>query len=142
MTILQHLFGTRSKIEPREVLLSCLWSFTRHGQEEISFPQILDSILCLQQTLPLRYEFSKDVLYSSKLFADIARLEENGYIRRYVYTHDGLLPKSYVTLTMLGQGHAEKTAQELNQATLNLIREAVETSIAQHKEYWRLYPRI
>lgn len=142
MPILQHLFRRRAKIEPREVLLSCLWSFTTHGQEEISFPQILDSILSIQRTLPLGYEFSRDVLYSNKLFAHIAQLEENGYIRRYEYTHDGLLPKSYVTLTMLGRGRAEKTDRELDEPTLNLVSEAVETSIAQHKEYWRLYPRI
>jgi DNA-binding PadR family transcriptional regulator len=72
----------------------------------------------------------------------MSELEENGYIRRYIYTHDGLLPTSYVTLTMLGRGHAQKTAQELNQPTLSLIDQAVETSMDRHKEYWRLYPRI
>ncbi len=142
MSILQRLLGRKTETPSREILLECLWSFTTHGQEEISLPEVLDSILYLQRSVPLGYEFSKDVLYSSGLFADINQLEENAYIRRYEYTHDGLLPKGYVTLTMPGRGHAQKVARELNQATLSLISQAVETSIAQHKDYWRLYPRI
>ncbi len=140
--IFKLLFEREAKLRSEKVLLECLRSFTSHGSEEISLPEILDSILYLKRRLPLDYEFSRDVLYSDRLFSHMSELEENGYIRRYIYSHDGLLPTSYVTLTMLGRGHAEKTAQELNQPTLSLINQAVETSIDQHKEYWRLYPRI
>jgi hypothetical protein len=146
MSIIQRIskvFSKReAKIQSEKVLLECLRSFTDHGNKEISLPEILDSILYLKQRLPLDYEFSRDVLYSSKLFSHMSELEEDGYIHRYVYTHDGLLPTSYVTLTMLGRGHAQKTAHQFNQPTLNLINQAVETSIERHKEYWRLYPRI
>ena len=140
--IFKLFFRREAKIQSEKVLLECLRSFTNHGNEEISLPEILDSILYLKQSLPLDYEFSRDVLYSSELFSHISDLEENGYIHRYVYSHDGLLPNSYVTLTMLGRGHAQETAQELSQPLLSLIDRAVETSIDRHKQYWRLYPRI
>ena len=142
MSILEHFFRKRGKIESRGILLSCLWWFTKRGQEEISLPQILDSVQSLQRTLPLGYEFSRDVLYSRKLFEDIGQLEENGYIRRYEYFHDGLLPKGYVALTVLGRGRGEQTSHQLDEPTRSLVSEAVEKSIAQHKDYWRLYPRI
>lgn len=137
----RRLFRRSAKMHSCDVLLACLLSFTKRGQEEISLPEILDGALHVQEGLPLGYEFSKDILYSSKFFGDIARLEESGYIRRYVYTHDAFLPKSYVTLTMLGRGHAEKTAKGLSQPVLDIIGHAVDTSIAQHRESWRLYPR-
>jgi len=117
-------------------------SFTKRGEEEISLPEVFDGVLRLQEALRLGYEFSKDFLYSSKVFEDIAQLEEHGYVRRHVYTHDGFLPKSYVTLTMLGRGHAEMVAQHLTEPTQEAISEAVQTSIADHKEYWRLYSRM
>jgi hypothetical protein len=134
-------FGQSGKIRSRDVLLACLQSFTNHGEGEISLPEILDSALHIQEAVPLGYEFSKDILYSSKFFRDIAELEENGYIRQYVYAHDSFLPKGYVTLTMLGRGHAEKTARGLPQSVLEIIANAVDTSLTQHKSYWRLYSR-
>jgi hypothetical protein len=140
--IFKLFFKPGGKIESEKVLLECLRSFTNHGNEEISLPEILDSVLYLKERLPLDYEFSRDVLYSDRLFSHMSELEENGYIRRYIYAHDGLLPTSYVTLTMLGRGHAQKTAREFNEPTLSLIDQAVETSIDRHKEYWRLYPRL
>jgi DNA-binding MarR family transcriptional regulator len=140
--LLEPFHRRARKIQSEKVLLECLRCFTDYGNEEISLPEILDSILYLKRKLPLDYDFSRDVLYSAKLFSHMSKLEQNGYIRRYVYTHDALLPISYVTLTMLGRGHAQKIAQEFSQPTLTLINDAVKTSIGQHKEYWRLYPRI
>jgi hypothetical protein len=137
----RNVFGQSAKIHSCDVLLVSLLSFTKRGQEEISLPEILDSALHVQEGLPLGYEFSRDILYSGELFRDMAQLEESGYIRRYVYTHDSFLPKGYVTLSMLGRGRAEKRAQGLSQPVLDIIGRAVDTSIAQHRESWRLYPR-
>jgi hypothetical protein len=138
----RNLFGQSAKIHSCDVLLVCLLSFTKRGREEISLPEILDGALHVQEGLPLGYKFSTDILYSSELFRDIAQLEEVGYIRRYVYTHDSFLPKGYVTLSMLGRGRAERTAKGLSQPVLDIIGHAVDTSMAQHKESWRLYPRV
>jgi hypothetical protein len=140
--MLRKLLGLRDKVEARDVLLACLFLFTEQGEEEISVPEILEGISRLQGVLPLGYDFSKGFLYSSKLFVHITQLEENGYIRRYQYTHDGFLPKSYVALTMLGRGRAEKTTEQLPQPTIDALREAVGAAVAQHREYWRLYARI
>jgi len=138
----RHLLRRASENESRDVLLACLLSFTKRGQEEISLPEILDGVFHLKQALRLGYEFSRDLLYSSRLFEDIAQLEEHGYVRRHVYTHDAFLPKSYVTLTMLGRGHAEMVTQHLTEPTLEAISKAVQVSIGDHKEYWRLYSRV
>ena len=140
--MLRQLFGRAGKAEPKDVLLACLLLFTKHGKDELSLPEVLDSVSRLQASVPLGYEFAKGFLYSSRLFAHISQLEENGYLRRYEYTHDGLLPKSYITLTMLGRGRAEKSNKQLSQLTLDAISQAVETSMEQHREYWRLYPRL
>jgi DNA-binding PadR family transcriptional regulator len=140
--MLEKLFSRATRIDPRRILLSCLLSFVKHGQEEISLPQILDGVSHLQKSIALGYEFSPGFLYSPNLFTDIARLEEEGYIRQYEYAHDGFLPKSYVSLTMLGRGTAEREAKRLSQPVVTMIDEGVERAIAQHKEYWRLYARL
>ncbi|MBI1956399.1 MAG: hypothetical protein HYS38_08405 [Acidobacteria bacterium] len=140
--MLKQLFHRSTKLRSQDVLLNSLLCFTNHGREEISLPEILESLRLLQEAVPLGYEFTKDFLYSSKLFEDITQLEENGCITRYEYTHDGLLPKSYVTLTMLGRGRAQATFLNTTEDLKNVIGQAVEASIAQYRESWRLYPRI
>jgi hypothetical protein len=137
-----RLFGRRHETEDRQILLGCLLSFIKHGHEDVSLPEVLEGVSRLREVIPLAYEFSKDFLYSGDLFADIAQLEEDGYLRRHEYAHDGLLPKSYVTLTLLGRGTAERTAERLGDPIVSKIDEAVENAIAQHREYWRLYPRM
>ena len=113
--MLRRLSTRSTKLDSRGILLACLLSFTNQGKETISLPEFLESVLHLQRALPLGYECSKDFLYSSKLFADIAEIQDSGYIRRYEYTHDGLLPKSYATLTLLGRGRAQKVTQKLDE---------------------------
>ena len=137
-----QLFTRRAGVEPRHILLGCLFSFAKHGHEEVSLPEVLDTVSEVQTTLPLGYEFSRDVHYSGQLFSDLTELEESGYIRRYQYTHDGLLPKGYVALTMLGRGRAERTVEQMTPPMAEVINTAVQSAISRHADYWRLYPRI
>lgn len=139
--MLENIFRRRSRQDARGVLLGTLWSFSKLGQEEVSLPEILDAASSIKELLPPSRS-TGEFGFSAGVLAWIEDLVENGYVHRYEYTHDGLLPRSYVELTDLGRGRARAVVEELSPQKTALIERNVKAAIGHHRENWRLYARI
>ncbi|MBN2075192.1 MAG: hypothetical protein JW762_06550 [Dehalococcoidales bacterium] len=130
--------NTQNKLD---YLLAAFYLFSNLGRNEVSISEFQESIREFQRAFPLGYSFSDRFLLSTDLLYDIKILDNKGYIRDYHYRLDGLLPKRFLALTILGRGAGKKALEILSTEITENLTEAVERAISNYKKRWRLWVR-
>jgi hypothetical protein len=128
-------------INKLDFLLVTLYLFTELGRDEVSISEFQESVHKIQQIIPLGYSFSERFLLSIDLLVDLKELDYKGYIRDYHYRLDGLLPKRFLALTVLGQGRGKSKLQMLSDDVSENLKRIIESAIKNYKERWRLWVR-
>lgn len=134
----------RLRAKQLDLLVALIAEFGKKGREEVSFPEILESLEQLNDFLPLKYSFPAPCSYPPELQDHLSSLEYNGFIRRFRIQHDSFLPKAYITLTALGRGHAKNVVVELQTRESTLmeqIRKQVEGVVERSADWWKLWGR-
>lgn len=124
-----------------ETLLAILYLFSEHGKEEVSLGEVQECVSKLQNEFPLGYEFFETFLCSFDLFADLEKLCGEGYIRRYTYSHDTLLPKNFIRLIPSGRWSAKKIMPGLPPDMIEAINRNVVSAINNYKKRWGSWAR-
>ena len=124
-----------------DVVRAVLNEFAQQGNEEISLPALTESIMELQKTNQIGYEFPEGLFYCYTLSEDLRRLEFSGELTSYEYRHDGFLPKSYFASTLIGQHKASRAVEKLDPTLRIAIRNSVANAIELDSNRWRLFGR-
>ncbi len=129
------------EVSKDELLLVTLGVFDTHGKQEISLGEIHDSILSIQEEIPLGYSFSDAVLYSPEVMDTLRKLSAEGLVHRYVYREDAFLPTTFVTMTPLGKLRSKKLQSDVSSKVSSSIDKAVESAIGSYNQRWRFWSR-
>jgi len=124
-----------------ETLLTILYFFSEHGKEEVSLGEVQESVSKLQKEFPLGYEFFETFLCSFDLFTDLDKLSGEGYIRRYTYSHDTLIPKNFIRLMPTGSWSAKRIVRGLPPDMIEAINRSVVSAISNYKKRWGSWAR-
>ena len=124
-----------------DTLLALLHAFGLQGSEESSFPEITDSVVELQKTHDLGYDFPEGVFYCYSLSEELQELQFAGYLNHYEYRHDGFLPKSFFGLTDLGIRRAHVLFDGLSPMLREAIVNSVGIAIQRDTGRWGLFAR-
>ena len=124
-----------------ETLLAILYLFAEHGKEEVSIGEVQECVFKLQKEFPLGYDFFETFLCSLDLFTDLEKLCEEGYSRRYTYSHDTLLPKNFIRLVPSGRWSAKKIIQGLSPDMIEALNRNVVSAIRNYKKRWGSWAR-
>lgn len=135
------LQGRAKELPHREILLAILYLFAEHGKEEVSLSEFQECVSEFQKEFPLGYDFFETFLCSLDLFTDLENLCEEGYSRRYTYSHDTLLPKNFIRLMPLGRWHAKKIIQRLSPDMIEALNRTVVSAIRNYKKMWGSWAR-
>ena len=125
----------------RDILLAALYFFSKHGKEEVSLSEFQEGVSEFQKEFPLGYDFFETFLCSLDLFTDLENLCEEGYSRRYTYSHDTLLPKNFIRLMPLGRWHAKKIIQRLSLDMIEALNRTVVSAIRNYEKMWGSWAR-
>ena len=136
-----RLPGRTKEGRPIEILLATLCLFSQQGKEEVSISEFQECISEFQKEFSLGYNFSEHFLCSVDLLTDLRDLSQERYIRQYIYRHDALLPKRFVSLMPLGKGRGEKIVGTLSPDTAEALENAASIAIRNYKETWRSWAR-
>ena len=132
----------KTKAGPRtEILLAALYLFSQHGKEEVSLSEFQECVSKFQKEFPLGYEFFETFLCSLDLLADLENLVEQGYARRYTYSHDSLLPKNFIRLMPLGRWYVKRIISGLSPDMIEALNKAVVNAISNYKKRWGSWAR-
>lgn len=139
------LDALKMKILRRETrpdkLLAFLYHFDNLGIREISITELLYAVRNAQQKKDFGYRFSDKIFYSSDVFDELNRLQDEGYIKRYSYKYDGYFPMNYVALTPTGFKQSKKVAESISPEEADIIHESVKNAIHTLKEMYRIWSR-
>lgn len=124
-----------------DILLAALYFFSEHGKEEVSLSEFQECVSEFQKEFPLGYDFFETFLCSLDLFTDLENLCEEGYSRRYTYSHDTLLPKNFIRLMPLGTRRAKNIIRSLSSDKIEALNKAVVSAIGNYKKMWGLWGR-
>ena len=125
-----------------ENLLLLLLEFYKQDEYEVNVSELLESVQNVQEKIDLGYKFSDKVFYSSNFFADLNKLVDMGYVRRYTYRHNGYLPKNYVLLTSVGKKRAEELLASITEEEkIQIFTESVAKAIKDHRERYKIWAR-
>lgn len=133
--------GRTKQGRPIEILLAAVYIFSKQGKEEISLSEFQECISVFQKEFSLGYNFSEHFLCSVDLLTDLGDLTRERYIRQYIYRHDNLLPKRFLSLMPLGKGRGNKIVETLSRDTAEALENAVAIAIRNYKETWRSWAR-
>jgi len=140
------MFGIRDKMRRAkkrrlDILIALLEWFKSEGRDEVSLLEINKSINKLEQSLGLGYKFLDKILYSDQLMEDLHSLDNKLIINQYSYTHNGFLPRSYISLTSYGIGTAKELVKTLPQDTLENIAKVARESAEDYEETLKFFAR-
>jgi len=124
-----------------DIILSLLYCFKDLGKNEVSLLEINNSILDIQKSYSLGYDYLDRIIYSSLLSEDFKSLNNMMMINQYRYKYDGYLPKSYISLTSYGIGNAKDKFKAMPKELYILIEQAVKDSIKKHDDTWKFFAR-
>ena len=131
---------TKEPLRP-EILLAMLYIFAEHGKEEVSISEFQECVSEFQRQFPLGYDFFETFLCSLDLLTDLENLGEQGYTRRYTYSHDSLLPKNFIRLMPLGRWHAKGIVPGLSPDRIEAVDKAVVNAISNYTKRWGSWAR-
>lgn len=125
-----------------DVLLAVLYAFDLQGLSEVSLSEVTESIVELQESTYIGYEFPEGLFYCYKLSEELRDLQYSGYLHAYEYRHDGFLPNSFVRLSLLGKDRSRRVFDEVLTPFLrDVIRASVIKAIERYVDRWGLFAR-
>lgn len=135
------LAGKTKEVPRSEILLATVYFFSEHGKQEVSLSEFQGCVSEFQKEFPLGYDFFETFLASLDLFTDLESLCQEGYSRRYTYSHDSLLPKNFIRLMPLGRRRAKKIIQTLSPNIIEALNKAIISAIGNYKKTWGSWAR-
>jgi len=129
------------KTSREDIILSVFYLFFQQNKKEVSIPEFMECVIKIQQKIPLNYSFLKHSLYSIDVMSDIEEIREQGYVQQYRYWHNGLLPKSFFTLTPVGNYHSKKVIERYSLDFIKSLDDIVLDTINDYREKWKLWGR-
>jgi hypothetical protein len=127
--------------ENYNLLLSTLYIFHEHGENEICLSEILECFKHMEGKIQTRYKFLDKFLYSPQLLEDLRGLSYRGLVRRFTYQHDAFLPKTYFMLTELGKLYGKRSLSQSSFEELEKIKSFVKLAIENHRKRWKFWAR-